>query len=61
MTDQDVREIVEEHLLKGRLVGRLLYDGPETPKAMQTVYQANYFQKQQRIVLRNVESSILKV
>jgi len=53
VTDQDVREIVEEHLLKGRLVGRLLYDGPETPKAMQTVYQANYFQKQQRIVLRN--------
>jgi NADP-reducing hydrogenase subunit HndC len=53
VTEEDVPEIVSEHLMNGRLVRRLLYDGPETPKTMQTVYQANYFQKQQRIVLRN--------
>ncbi|HRC53413.1 MAG TPA: NADH-quinone oxidoreductase subunit NuoF [Bacillota bacterium] len=53
VTPEDVPEIVSEHLINGRLVHRLLYDGPETPKTMQTVYQANYFKKQQRIVLRN--------
>ncbi len=53
VTPEDVPEIVNEHLINGRVVHRLLYDGPETPKTMQTVYQANYFKKQQRIVLRN--------
>ncbi|HON87832.1 MAG TPA: NADH-quinone oxidoreductase subunit NuoF, partial [Bacillota bacterium] len=53
VTPEDVPEIVSEHLINGRVVHRLLYDGPETPKTMQTVYQANYFKKQQRIVLRN--------
>ncbi len=53
VTPEDVPEIVNEHLINGRMVHRLLYDGPETPKTMQTVYQSNYFKKQQRIVLRN--------
>lgn len=50
----DVGEIVSEHLLKGRPVGRLLYRDPVQVKAVQTFPEARYFQKQVRVVLRNV-------
>ena len=52
----DVPEIVEEHLLKGRVVTRLVYDetdgtdpeGKETPLA-----ETRFFKKQHRVALRN--------
>ena len=48
----DVKEIVAEHLVKGRVVQRLCYD-PE--QATDVVAEANipFYQKQYRIVLRN--------
>ncbi len=48
----DLPEIVEEHLLKGRPVQRLLYKGPQAPK-MEPETKVTYFGKQQKIVLRN--------
>ncbi len=49
----DVYEIVEEHVMKGRIVDRLLYREEAVPKAVQTVREVDYFKKQERIVLRN--------
>ena len=48
----DVKDIVAEHLVKGRVVERLCYD-PE--QATDVVAEANipFYQKQYRIVLRN--------
>ena len=50
--DADVKEIVAEHLVKGRVVQRLCYDQEQAKKL---VAEANipFYQKQYRIVLRN--------
>jgi NADP-reducing hydrogenase subunit HndC len=50
---EDAAEIVSEHILKGRVVERLLYRAPEQPKAIQTYAETPYFAKQVRVVLRN--------
>lgn len=50
---QDVEEIVVEHLLNGRLVGRLLYKDPSTGKAIPKMEDMDFFKYQQKIVLRN--------
>ena len=50
----DVKEIVEEHLLKGRIVKRLLYQ--ETVQADDTIKSLNevdFYKKQMRLALRN--------
>ena len=49
---EDVKEIVAEHLVKGRVVQRLCYD---VEQAKKLVAEANipFYQKQYRIVLRN--------
>ncbi|MEG1446780.1 MAG: NADH-quinone oxidoreductase subunit NuoF [Ruthenibacterium sp.] len=52
--ESDVKEIVDEHLLKGRPVTRLLYD--ETVSADNTVKsldETDFYKKQMRIALRN--------
>ena len=50
---EDVPEIVEEHLLKGRIVKRLLYS--ETVKAaeIKPLKETNFYKKQHRVALRN--------
>ena len=51
---EDVKEIVQEHLLKGRIVKRLLYD--ETVNDDDTVISLNdtdFYRTQKRIALRN--------
>ena len=50
---EDVPEIVEEHLLKGRIVKRLLYS--ETVKAadIKPLKETNFYKKQTRVALRN--------
>ena len=51
---EDVPEIVEEHLLKGRIVKRLLYQ--ETVQKDDTIKSLNetaFYAKQRRIALRN--------
>ena len=50
----DVPEIVEEHLLKGRIVSRLLYQEKENGgQATHSLSDTQFYKKQYRIALRN--------
>ena len=49
----DIHEIVEEHLLKGRIVERLLYTERETEVRIPTYGDIDFYKKQHRIVLAN--------
>ena len=50
---EDVPEIVEEHLLKGRMVKRLIYDETITQDEIKPQNETNFYKKQNRIALRN--------
>jgi len=51
---EDVEEIVEEHILKGRIVKRLLYEGDlKEAKVATSLNDTNFYKKQKRIALRN--------
>ena len=50
---EDVPEIVEEHLLKGRMVKRLIYDETITKDEIKPLNETNFYKKQNRIALRN--------
>ena len=50
--EDDVKEIVAEHLVKGRVVQRLCYD-PDQAKELVAEANIPFYQKQYRIVLRN--------
>ena len=50
---EDVEEIVNEHLLKGRKVERLLYVNPLTNKCVSDAKHMDFYKKQMRIALRN--------
>ena len=49
----DIPEIVEEHLLKGRIVKRLLYDETVSPDTIKSLNQTAFYKKQKRVALRN--------
>jgi len=49
----DVRDIIEEHIIKGRKVERLLYKAPETNKTQATSNEMGFYKKQIRIATRN--------
>ena len=49
----DVPEIVEEHLLKGRIVERLVSHAPGTDKTQAEMSDIPFFNRQVKIVLRN--------
>ena len=51
----DIKEIVEEHLLKGRIVKRLLYQETvnEEDNSIKSLNETNFYAKQMRIALRN--------
>lgn len=53
VTPEDVPEIVSEHLLKGRIVGRLLYKEPITEESVPDYAQIDFYKKQHRQVLKN--------
>ncbi len=56
VTEEDIPEIVEEHLLKGRVVDRLVYkDGVEheDTAAAASLSDTNFYKKQHRVALRN--------
>ena len=59
VTPDDVKEIVEEHLLKGRIVERLVYKDEHTAdlvdkKASElSLNDTNFYKSQKRVVLRN--------
>ncbi len=50
---EDVPEIVEEHLLKGRMVKRLLYEETVTPQEIKGLNDTDFYKKQKRVALRN--------
>ena len=54
-TTEDVKEIVEEHLLKGRIVKRLLYDETvqEDNSEIKSINEVKFYEKQMRVALRN--------
>ena len=57
VTPEDIPEIVEEHLLKGRIVDRLVYnDAAEDKKVEETIAslsETQFYKKQKRVALRN--------
>ena len=59
VTEDDVKEIVEEHLLKGRIVERLVYRDQDTDKIVEdaaanvSLSDTKFYKSQKRIVLRN--------
>ena len=50
---EDVPEIVEEHLLKGRIVTRLLYDETVQKEEIKSLRETEFYSKQHRVALRN--------
>lgn len=50
---EDIPELVEEHLLKGRVVERLLFKEPTTDEKSVTSDDIHFFKNQLRIALRN--------
>ncbi len=55
VTVDDVKEIVEEHLLKGRIVERLVYSdtGDEEVEGNVSLNDTTFYKSQNRVVLRN--------
>ena len=50
---EDCRELIEEHIIKGRKVARLLYQNPETKEHVSDSKHIGFYKKQLRIALRN--------
>jgi NADP-reducing hydrogenase subunit HndC len=50
---EDVEEIVNEHLLKGRIVTRLVYNETKTEEGITSINETDFYKKQHRIALRN--------
>ena len=53
VTPDDVKEIVSEHLLKGRLVSRLLYTETVKEDTVTSLDDTDFYRKQMRVALRN--------
>ena len=54
VTVDDVDEIVEEHLLKGRIEKRLLYkEAVEEDETIKSLEKVEFYRKQKRVALRN--------
>jgi NADP-reducing hydrogenase subunit HndC len=50
---EDIEEIVEEHILKGRVVKRLLHKEDEAGEKVHSLSDTKFYKKQFRIALRN--------
>ena len=50
---EDIPEIVEEHLLKGRIVTRLLYQETVAEDTVKSLKNTQFYAKQKRVALRN--------
>ena len=51
--ESDIPEIVSEHLLKGRIVERLLYTETVTEDGIKALNDTDFYKKQMRVALRN--------
>ncbi len=50
---EDIKEIVDEHLLKGRIVKRLLYSETVEEDNVKSLNETDFYKKQHRVALRN--------
>jgi NADP-reducing hydrogenase subunit HndC len=50
---EDAKEIVTEHILKGRIVKRLLYTDSKETETKKSLNEMDFYKKQVRIALRN--------
>lgn len=50
---EDVPEIVDEHLIKGRIVKHLLYDDTVACDTVKSLNETQFYKKQKRVALRN--------
>ncbi|HHT89212.1 MAG TPA: NADH-quinone oxidoreductase subunit NuoF [Clostridiales bacterium] len=50
---EDISEIVNEHLVNGRVVSRLVYDATITEEGIKSINETDFYKKQYRIALRN--------
>ncbi|HIU42799.1 MAG TPA: NADH-quinone oxidoreductase subunit NuoF [Candidatus Ventrousia excrementavium] len=55
ITEEDIPEIVSEHLVKGRIVTRLLYQETVHPEdnSIRSLNHTKFYEKQMRVALRN--------
>lgn len=53
VTADDIPEIVEEHILKGRIVKRLLYKDTSENHTVQSLNKTKFYEMQERVALRN--------
>lgn len=51
--EEDIPDIVEEHLLKGRVVTRLVYQETVTDNGIKSLQETAFYKKQNRVALRN--------
>lgn len=51
--EEDIAEIVSEHLLKGRIATRLVYDETVAENEIKSLKETDFYKKQHRIALRN--------
>ena len=51
--EEDIPEIVSEHLLKGRIVSRLVYDETLVENGIKSLNDTDFYRKQKRVALRN--------
>ncbi len=54
---EDIPEIVSEHLLKGRIVKRLLYSETVADDSVKSLNETDFYKKQQRVALRKTAAS----
>ncbi len=50
---EDAKEIIDEHILKGRIVKRLLYTETVAADGIKSLNDTNFYKKQKRVALRN--------
>lgn len=53
VSKEDVKDIVEEHIVNGNVVTRLLYKDPKSKLPMEKKSDIEFYKKQRRIALRN--------
>ena len=49
----DIKEIFDEHIIKGNVVERLLYNETVTEKGIVSIQETGFYKKQNRVALRN--------
>jgi NADH:ubiquinone oxidoreductase subunit F (NADH-binding)/(2Fe-2S) ferredoxin/NAD-dependent dihydropyrimidine dehydrogenase PreA subunit len=53
VTPEDAKEIIEEHIVKGNVIARLLYEEPTLKEKVKRQDEMSFYKKQHRIALRN--------